>query len=106
MTHFYGADVNPANLRTQLEKLKVNLPGGRSGIKDIIKYVRNLTQEQRDLLSDICTVIKFILMMPAKNSVSEISVSTLSPIKTYLPSCDNDPGKVGPSSWFSISTRT
>ena len=43
VTNFYGADLNTANLRTQLETLKVNLPAGVSGSKDIIKYVRNLT---------------------------------------------------------------
>ena len=58
MTNFYGGDLNTANLRTDLETLKVNLPAGVSGIRDIIKYVKNLTQVQRDLLSDICTVIK------------------------------------------------
>ena len=84
MTNLYDADLNTANLRTQLEKLKFNLPAGISGIKDVKKYVRNLTQVQIDLLSDICIVIKFPLMMPATNSVSEISFSTLSPIKTYL----------------------
>ena len=67
VTNFYGADLNAANLGTQLEKLKVNLPSGINGIKNIIKYVRNLTEVQRDLLSDICTEIKFILMIPARN---------------------------------------
>ena len=75
MTNFYRADLNTANLRTQLETLKVNLPAGISGIKDIIKYVRNLTQVQRDLLTDISTVIKLILVMPATNAVSERSLS-------------------------------
>ena len=37
VTNFYGADLNTANLRTQLETLKVNLPARVSGIKDIIK---------------------------------------------------------------------
>ena len=84
MTNFYGADLNTDNLRTQLETLKVNLPAGVSGIKDIIKYVRNLTQVQRDLLSDICTVIKLILVMPTTNAVSERSFSALRRVKTYL----------------------
>ena len=44
VTNFYGADLNTANLRTQLGTLKVNLPAGVRGIKDIIKCVRNLTQ--------------------------------------------------------------
>ena len=38
----------------------------------------------KDLLSDICTVIKLILVMPATNAVSERSFSTLSLVKTYL----------------------
>ena len=64
--------------------MKVNLPAGVSGIRDIIKYVRNLTQMQKDLLSDICTVIKLILVMPATNAVSERSFNALRRVKTYL----------------------
>ena len=79
MINFYGGDLNTANLRTQLETLEVNLPAGVSSIRDIIKYVRNLTQVQRDLLSDICTLIK-----PATNAVSERSFSALRLVKTYL----------------------
>ena len=63
--------------QTQLEMLKVNLPAGVSGIRDIIKYIRNLTQVLRDLFSDIWTIIKLILVMPATNAVSERSFSTL-----------------------------
>ena len=36
-----------------------------------LKYVRNLEQVQRDLLSDICTVIKLTLVTPTTNAVSE-----------------------------------
>ena len=84
VTNFYGGDLNTANLQTQLETLKLNLPAGVSGIRDIINYVKNLTQVQWDLLSDICTVIKLILVMPATNAVSERSFSALRRVKTYL----------------------
>ena len=84
VTNFYGGDLNTASLQTQLEMLKVNLPAGVSGVRDIIKYIRNLTQVQRDLLSDVCTVIKLILVMPATNAVSERSFSALRRVKTYL----------------------
>ena len=94
VTNFYGGDLNTANLRTQLETPKVSLPAGVSGIRDIIKYVRNLTQVQRDLLSDICTVIRLILVMPTTNTISERSFRSLRRVKTYLSSCDNDSGKV------------
>ena len=49
LTNFYDTDLNTANLQTQLETLKVSLPSRISGdVKGIIKYVRNLTQVQRD----------------------------------------------------------
>ena len=64
--------------------LKVNPRAGVSGIRDIIKYIRNLTQVQRDLLSDICTIIKLILVMPATNAVIERSFGALCRVKTYL----------------------
>ena len=84
VTNFYGADLNTASHRTQLETLKLNLPARVSGIRSIIKYVRNLTQVQRDLVSNICTVIKLISVMPATNAVSERSFSTLRRVRTYL----------------------
>ena len=85
VTNFYGADFNKANLRTQLEMLKVNLAPGVSGIKVVIKYIRNLTQVRKDLLSDICTVIMLILVMPTRNVASERSFSALRRVKIYRP---------------------
>ena len=54
---------------------------------------------QRDLSSDICTVIKLILVMPATNAVCERSFSNLTPSQD-LSSCNNDSGKVEPSYGF------
>ena len=39
---------------------------------------------QRSLLSEVCKILKLILIMPATNATSERSFSTLQRVKTYL----------------------
>ncbi len=39
---------------------------------------------QRDLLCEVCTVMKLVLIMPATNASSECSFSALRRVKTYL----------------------
>ncbi len=39
---------------------------------------------QRDLLCEVCTVMKLVLIMPATNASSERSFSALCRVKTYL----------------------
>ena len=51
---------------------------------DIIKYTSTLTAAQKQLLSEVCTVMKLILAMPATNATSERTFSALRRIKSYL----------------------
>ena len=53
-------------------------------IFDIKDYFTTLTGAQRSLLSQVCSAVKLILVMPASNSTSERSFSTLRRVKTYL----------------------
>ena len=39
---------------------------------------------QKDLMSEVCMLLKLILVMPATNAVSERSFSALRRIKTFL----------------------
>ena len=65
MTHFYSFDFNPQ-------------------LSDVISYFRTLTPAQEDLLSDVCTLLRLLLVMPATNAASERSFSALRRVKMYL----------------------
>ena len=60
------------------------MEGKNTIIKDILKYLRNISSAQRALLSEICVIAKLILVMPATNAISERSFSALRRVKTYL----------------------
>ena len=53
-------------------------------IFDTEDYFTSLTSAQRSLLSQVCSAVKLILVMPATNSTSERSFSTLRRVKTYV----------------------
>ncbi|SMN02628.1 hypothetical protein SPONN_1502 [uncultured Candidatus Thioglobus sp.] len=90
VTTFYGEDLQPANLHAQLVTFGMDFQGScdlgerKPDIFDIKKYFCSLTSAQRDLLSQVCIVLKLVLIMPATNSTSERSFSALRRLKTYL----------------------
>ena len=86
VTKFYGPDLNVYALEMQLQIFATNfiMEGKKTSIKDILKYLRNISSAQRALLSEICIIAKLILVMPATNAVSERSFSALRRVKTYL----------------------
>ena len=53
-------------------------------LQDVITYAKTLTEAQKDLMSEVCLLLKLILVMPATNAVSERSFSALRRIKTFL----------------------
>jgi hypothetical protein len=53
-------------------------------LSDVLLYMREMTNRERLLLSEIAKVLKLVLVMPATNSTSERSFSTLRRIKIYL----------------------
>ena len=60
------------------------MEGKNTSIKDILKYLKNISSAQRTLLSEIGIIVKLIFVMPATNAVSERSFSALRRVKTYL----------------------
>ena len=86
VTKFYGPDLNVHALEMQLQIFATNfiMERKKTSIKDILKYLRNISSAQRALLSEICIIAKLILVMPATNAVSERSFSALRRVKTYL----------------------
>ena len=70
----------------QLDILATNLPPemNRYDLPSLLKQLKAMSNAQRSLLCQICTVASLILVMPATNAVSERSFSTLRRIKTFL----------------------
>ena len=91
VTSFYGDDLQQDLLRAQLITFGVEFQRTSDDsdftnltIFDIKKYFCSLTAAQKDLLSQVCILLKLVLIMPATNAASERSFSTLRRLKTYL----------------------
>ena len=85
ISQLYRDNINSANLKVQLQILACDYPKQKyTTIFDIRDYMRNLTPAKKQLMAEICTVLKLILVMLASNATSEQSFSALRRVKTYL----------------------
>ena len=85
VTNFYGTDICPQKLKTQLEILKANHNGkSKNSLSSLLQTLRSYSEPQRMLMSEVFIIAKLIVVMPATNAVSERSFSTLRLIKSYL----------------------
>ncbi len=50
----------------------------------LLKYLRRSSISQRELISQVCSLVSQILVMPATNAISERSFSSLKRVKSYL----------------------
>ena len=86
-TELYSSDLNKSYLKTQLEIFSsINIqPSGRFlNNDDIHQYFKSLPDSQMRYLNQVVLVVKFILLMPITNAVSERSTSAVCRIKTYF----------------------
>ena len=73
------------NLPTQLEVFSNNFKcEGEVVLSDVLKYFRNCIPGQLELMSEVCNLVKLLLVMPATNAKSERSFSAIRRIKTFL----------------------
>ena len=82
----YGSDFNPPLLKTQLHLLHVQLSQSvleKITISAVKDYILGLG-ENCSLLSEVVTLVRLILVMPATNATSERSFSALRRVNTYL----------------------
>jgi len=69
---FYKGDLDCEQLSIQLGVLSSNISSDSTqDLKSISKYLQNLSQAEKSLLSEVCTLASLILFMPATNAVSE-----------------------------------
>ena len=83
---FYGDDFDRFNLQTQLSLLEEMLADVNHSVTvpGVIEQFRQPTKLQRAFLSEVFTLAKLLLVVPATNAISDQSGSTLRRIKTYL----------------------
>ena len=63
---FYGDDVCKANLKCQLQTFALDYPNQSTppSIFDIKDYMKSLSPAKKQLIAEVCTVLKLILVMP------------------------------------------
>ena len=76
----YGTDFAGVRLESHLQLFAVNFRKDNHNIKkitlkDIILFFKSLTVPQRSLYSEVVTLLKIILVMPATNALSKRSFS-------------------------------
>ena len=85
--NFYGDDIDPFQLKLHRQILATNFPNESVPsltIFDIKDYILSLSLRERALLSEVCTILELILVLPSTNAVSERSFSAMRRVKTYL----------------------
>jgi len=83
---FYGDDLDTQSLSVQLVNLGSHFSGSTDSItlQDCLEYLRGLSDGGRSFYSEVCQVVKLLLVMPATNAYSERSFSVMRRLKTYL----------------------
>ena len=90
VTSFFGDDIQPQLLSSQLQifsdYFKPICEGGQKIIllKECVAYLRELSSAHKEFYSEVCTIARLILVMPATNATSERSFSAMRRVKTYL----------------------
>ena len=84
VAELYQSDLHIEDLKIQLTTLSLQLSDSHPSFSDILKYLQILSKPARNIYSEVITVIKLLLVMPASNATSERSFSALRRVKTYL----------------------
>ena len=86
VTDFYKEDFDPGQLSMQLNVMSCSIPFDSSphNLASILQFLRSISDPQRALMSEVCTLASLILVMPATNATSERSFSSLRRVKSYL----------------------
>jgi hypothetical protein len=85
VTSFYHSDFNATQLRLHLDTLASNFPDSScTSVTDIKEYIQKMSPAERELISEVSSLLRLFLVMPATNAVSERSFSALRRVKSYL----------------------
>jgi len=86
VTDFYKDNFSDKErLEVQLKALETQFEGqSRVYLRDIVTALRSFSPAEREIFSEVVTLIKLILTNPATNAISERSFSAMRRLKTYL----------------------
>ena len=84
-TIFYGDNIDFSLLSVQLQRLS-SFFTGREGITlaDWAAKVQSITVAQQSFFSEVCSLSRLVLVMPATNTASERSFTAMKKLKTYI----------------------
>lgn len=71
--------------------LELNTKQSEWTLPELVDHIRGLSSGNRGGLSQVCMLIKLILVMPATNAVSECSFSAMKRIKNNDPAATQPP---------------
>ena len=97
VTDFYDSDFERFNLESQLHLLhQIGLKSKeqnrkRLTIQDVITLMQKLPRAHKNMIPEVVTLMKLILVSPATNAVSERRFSALKRLKTAYRSTMSDP---------------
>ena len=83
----YHDDLDAQQLQLHLEILQANFGlVDKTSVTacDIRNYLLGLSPYERDLMSEVVTILKLIMVLSSTNAVTERSFSALKRLKTYL----------------------
>lgn len=72
-------EVQLSTLATYFQKNSVEV-----SLEECLKYLRSLPLAAKTFYSEVCSIARLILVMPATNAVSERSFSVMRRVKSYL----------------------
>ena len=87
VTDLSHKDFNKSELESHLQLLscmEIDIQGDYITFSDIHRHFQSLPKSQSMLLSQVARLVKFVLLVPATNAVSERSASVMRRIKMYL----------------------
>ena len=85
---YYGDDFDCSLLETHLElfttSISITEDSNQLTLLDIKSHISSLSPRMRSSMSEVCKLLKILMVMPCTNAVSERSASALRRVKTYL----------------------
>ena len=83
---FYSDDIKDKEcLVVQLKSLETLFEGQRGvDFRAIVKVLKSYSVAEREIFSEVMTLVKLVLINPATNAISERSFSAMRRLKTYL----------------------
>ena len=87
LADFSLKDFTKSELESNLQLvscMEVDIQGDYITFSDIQRHFHSLPKSQSTLLSQVARLVKFVLLVPATNAVSERSASVMFGIKMYL----------------------